>query len=168
MLKNNDEWIEYEKCLLNNDIDNIYFLDNKVIDITRNKSSIKIYGLHLTDGYYKRFIKQPLKIESINKLLNESQRDEFNILIAHNPDYFKEYSKWGADIVISGHNHGGLVNLPILGGVISPRLRIFPKYDSGLYYENDSVLVLSSGIGAHTLKIRVNNKPELIILKLNA
>lgn len=168
MMKKNHEWIDYEKCLINNDIDNIYYLDNKVIDITRNKSSIKIYGLHLTDGYYKRIIKQPLDKDVINKLLNESETDKFNILIAHNPDYFKEYCNWGADLVISGHNHGGLINLPILGGVISPRLRIFPKYDSGLFYENDCVLVLSSGIGAHTLKIRVNNKPELIIIKLNA
>lgn len=164
MVKKNQEWLEYEKYLLDLESDNIYFLDNKTIEISLGTSKINIYGLHLTDGYYKRFIKKPLLKSTLDKLLGEINDDSFNILIAHNPDYFPEYKNWGADLVLSGHNHGGLLKLPIIGGVISPRLRLFPKYDYGEFKIADSILILSSGLGAHSLKIRVNNKPELVIV----
>ncbi len=167
MLKKKDEWLTYEKALLNSKNDNIYFLDNKVIELERGKAHIKIYGLHLTDGYYKRFIKKKLTRESLDTLLGTSDLEGLNILIAHNPDYFAEYCQWGADIVLSGHNHGGLMKLPLLGGVISPRLRIFPKYDCGMFVEEDSMLILSGGLGAHSLRIRVNNKPEIVIIELD-
>ncbi len=167
MVKKNQEWLEYEKYMLDLDSENIYFLDNKTIEITLGNSNINIYGLHLTDGYYKRFIKKELSKQSLDKLLGESNSCVFNILIAHNPDYFKEYKQWGADLILSGHNHGGLLKLPILGGVISPRLRLFPKYDYGVFKIDDSILILSGGLGAHSIKIRVNNKPELVIINFD-
>ncbi len=167
MLRKNKEWLEYEKYMLSTNNDNIYFLDNKKIKLTIGNSSINIYGLHLADGYYKRFIKKKLDNNVLIKLLDETNTDEFNILIAHNPDYFENYMKWGADLVLSGHNHGGLVRLPILGGVISPRLRIFPKYDYGFFNIDNSSLILSGGLGAHSMKIRVNNKPEIVIVEFS-
>ena len=164
MIRKNKEWLEYEKYMLSTINDNIYFLDNKKIKLTIGNNSINIYGLHLTDGYYKRIVKKKLEQNVLEKLLDKTVSNEFNLLIAHNPDYFEEYSSWGADLVLSGHNHGGLLRLPLLGGVISPRLRIFPKYDYGLFKLNKSTLILSGGLGAHSMKIRVNNKPEIVIV----
>ena len=164
MVRKNKEWLQYEKQII--DEDNIYYLDNKKIEITLGNSSLMLYGLHLTDGYYKRFIKKSLEQEELYKLLEKPDDKTYNILIAHNPDYFNIYSEWGADLVLSGHNHGGLIKLPIIGGVISPRLRLFPKYDYGIFNNNESTLVLSGGLGAHSLKIRVNNRPELVVIKL--
>lgn len=168
MIKDINQWNEYEEILLNSPNDNIYYLDNKSLKLTRNDSSMWIYGLHLTDGYYKRFIKKKLDVDDINRVLGESKDNDFNILISHNPDYFKIYSKWGANVTLSGHNHGGLVRLPLLGGLISPRLRLFPKFDYGKFYNYEDVLILSGGLGAHSLKIRFNNKPELVIINLNS
>ena len=167
MTKKPEEWLIYEKQLLEYRDDNLYFLDNKFIELTRGNSNIRIYGLHLTDGYYKRFIGKELIKQQMDTLLGECRGECLNILIAHNPDYFEKYCEWGADVVISGHNHGGLIRLPLFGGVISPRLRIFPKYDYGLFYQSDNVMVLSGGLGAHSLKIRINNKPELVVLELS-
>ena len=92
--------------------------------------------------------------------------EDYNILIAHNPDYFKVYSEWGANLVLAGHNHGGLVKLPFLGGVLSPRLHLFPKYSYGLYKKGESKMILTGGLGSHSLKIRVNNVPELVFIEL--
>ncbi len=165
MVKKSEEWLEYEKHLIAED--NIYYLDNKKIEISLGNSKIIIYGLHLTNGYYKRFVKKHLNNDEISRLLGNLDKNEYNILIAHNPDYFNEYSSWGADLVLSGHNHGGLMKLPFIGGVISPRLRLFPKYDYGMFNEYDSTLILSGGLGVHSLKIRVNNRPELVIINLS-
>ncbi len=48
-----------------------------------------------------------MKVSYLNSLLGRPSSDEYNILIAHNPDYFKAYAAWGADLVLSGHVHGG-------------------------------------------------------------
>lgn len=85
--------------------------------------------------YYKKLSRREMKVSYLNSLLGRPSSDEYNILIAHNPDYFKAYAAWGADLVLSGHVHGGIMRLPVLGGVLSPSLRLFPRYDGGLYTE---------------------------------
>ena len=58
------------------------------------------------------------------------------------------------------------MNIPLLGGVISPQLKLFPKYDAGVFKIGDSTMILSRGLGTHTVPVRVNNKAEVIIIDL--
>ncbi len=88
--------------------------------------------------------------------------DGFKILLAHNPADFETYAKWGADLSFSGHIHGGFIRLPFVGGVISPELKLFPKYQAGIYKKNSRKLVVSRGLG----RIRVFNRPEIVIVTL--
>ena len=97
----------------------------------------------------------------LNTTIGKTRRGRCNILIAHNPDYFEEYSDWGADLVLSGHIHGGIMRLPVLGGVIAPSYRLFPKYDGGIFKEKNSTMLLSRGIGSHTIPLRFFNPAEL-------
>ncbi len=158
-------WNEYMNLLENNS--NVYFLSNtsEYIDIKGNK--INILGLDLDVEYYKRFVEKKLTKKDLEDMFGSLNLDQYNILIAHNPDYFKIYADYGADLVCSGHNHGGLVKLPFIGGVISPRFRIFPKYDYGVFEKENTNMVLTSGLGAHSIKIRVNNIPELVVIDIN-
>ncbi|MDO7206165.1 hypothetical protein Q5M85_20820 [Paraclostridium bifermentans] len=48
-------------------------------------------------------------------------------MLAHTPFFFEDYSDYGADLVLSGHVHGGIIRLPLLGGVLSPNREFFPK-----------------------------------------
>lgn len=144
----------------------IYLMDNQSIVLKKNNASVMLTGLNLGIGYYKRLSKIKLTVDNMNGLLGKCDKSFYNILIAHNPDYFETYAAWGADLVVSGHNHGGLLRLPVLGGVISPRLNLFPKYDRGIYHRNGATMVLSGGMGAHSVKMRVNNRPELICMEL--
>ena len=54
----------------------------------------------------------------------------------------------------------------MLGGVLAPSLRLFPKYDGGLFEEGDSRMVLGRGLGSHTIPIRLFNPGELIVVRL--
>lgn len=145
---------------------NVFLLENDKKKITLNNSNVTISGLDLDIDYYKRFIEKKLTKQDIVSMIGEVDSDSYNILIAHNPDYFEVYADYGAELVCSGHNHGGLMRLPFLGGVISPRLRIFPKYDYGIYTKNNTKMVLTGGLGAHSIKIRVNNVPEIVVLNI--
>ena len=103
----------------------------------------------------------------LEKKLGRPDRSRFNILIAHNPSYFPAYAEFGADLVLSGHVHGGIARIPFLGGVISPALRLFPKYDGGRYREGESVMILGRGLGTHTIPVRFLNPGELVEVIVN-
>lgn len=135
--------------------------------VALSSANIDIYGLQVDRCYYRKLRTYPMPETYISDRLGEPKRDKFQILIAHNPDYFKEYAKWGADLVVSGHVHGGLMKLPILGGVLSPKLTLFPQYDGGRYEEGDCVMILSRGLGTHTLPIRIFNPGELVTVRVS-
>lgn len=134
---------------------------------------IVIYGLEIDREYYKRGRRTPMNVEYLREKLGTPDKTKFNILLAHNPEYFKVYAAWGADLVISGHVHGGIMRLPLLGGVIAPSLAVFPKYSGGLYEEttkegHKSVMILSHGLGSHTIPIRIFNPGQLVVLELDS
>ncbi|MDE6128881.1 MAG: metallophosphoesterase [Lachnospiraceae bacterium] len=128
---------------------------------------IAIYGLELERAYFQRFTKKNMPDTYLAELLGKKDEGCYTVLLAHNPDYFPEYAKWGADLVLAGHVHGGIVRVPFLGGLISPSLRLFPKYDGGLYTEGHSHMALGRGIGTHSPKVRVLNPAELLVIEVD-
>lgn len=157
-------WEEYMQVLDLEHHDSIKLLDQSSCFIEKNQEKISITGLTLDKTHFKRFIMKKFDKSLITKLYTKD--DCFRILMAHNPDYFDTYVEADADLVVSGHNHGGVLRLPFLGGVISPRFHIFPRYDKGKYEKNDTTMILSGGLGTHSIPFRVNNLPELVLILL--
>ena len=56
--------------------------------------------------------------------------------------------------------------MPFLGGIASPAVRFFPKYDGGIFDIGKSKMVVSRGLGTHTLPVRIFNPAELIIIRI--
>ena len=128
--------------------------------------NIDLCGLQIGQEYFGHFTKKEITETYMDKLVGKANRDCFQILIAHNPVYFKKYADWGADLVLSGHIHGGVVRLPWLGGVISPTATFFPKYDGGRFQEGTSTMILGRGLSTHTLPIRMWNPGEIVLVTL--
>ena len=156
-------WMEYRKGLTQQ---NITFLDNKSVSFTKNGASLRITGLSLGLEYFERHKMLELNQNHLKKIIGEKRKNEFQILMAHHPFYFKEYTDWGADLVVSGHVHGGMVRLPGIGGLLSPQAKFFPKYQAGLYKKKDKVMVVSRGLGSHSIMPRLFNIPEIVFLRL--
>ncbi len=144
----------------------VHFLINDKAVVPAGKTYINIYGYSLENSYYRKCCRLELTSRQIVHVLGEADKRCFNILIAHNPIYGDTYAKWGADLTVSGHLHGGIVRLPKIGGVLSPQFRLFPKYDGGHYLIGDGHMIVSRGLGSHTVNIRIFNRPELIVIKL--
>ncbi len=145
--------------------DNVKWLINESYYIS--DLNISVTGLDMDASFYQRFKLKKMDESYLEDLLPAINRSSYNILLAHNPDYFDAYAAWGADLVFSGHNHGGLIIIPNIGGLISPMVRLFPRYYKGLYEINDSRMILTGGLGGHTLNFRVNNKPEICVINLS-
>lgn len=134
--------------------------------VTLPSYNMDIYGLEIDRAYYKKIVSPHMERSYLDGLMGNPDPNRFNLLIAHNPDYFETYAEWGADLTVSGHVHGGLMILPFLGGVVSPRLNLFPRYDGGKFESGEKEMVLSRGLGTHTLPIRIFNPGELVVIDL--
>lgn len=138
----------------------IYFPDNEIVSLVLQGKNVDFMGLTLKHEYYYKKKRQALPPEAIEiPLMHNPER---TILLAHFPDHFPDYTKL-ASLVVSGHNHGGIIRLPFVGGIISPQLYL-PPYTRGCYAEGDSTMVVSAGIGSHSLPARLFNRIEYCII----
>lgn len=133
--------------------------------VNLSEYGIVIYGAEIDKYFYKRFRTGKMPPEYLEEILGKASKEMYTVLLAHNPDYFPQYAAWGADLVLSGHVHGGVARVPLWGkGVLSPAMRFFPKYDGGIFEHEGSGMVLSRGLGTHTIPVRVFNPAELWVV----
>lgn len=136
---------------------------------------IRITALDLDECFYRKALlqrKEPMEQGYLEKKLGAGPSGQgpigepFQILLAHSPLYFKEYADWGADLTLSGHFHGGTIRLPWLGGVMTPQYQFFLPVCAGTFYIGEKAMVVSRGLGTHSINIRLNNRPQLVVLKV--
>ena len=91
------------------------------------------------------------------------------ILMTHIPILFEtQLSGYGFDLGLAGHVHGGIVKLPIVGGLYSDEEGFFPKFCAGKYVlDKQQTLIISAGLGdSKTFPPRINNMPELVVIDI--
>lgn len=147
-------------------------LNNEKVVVSKGNSNINIYGLIVPLDYYPYLFKnyknrkKSLDKNFITNRLGILNEEEFNIMLAHTPFFFEDYTNYGVDLVLAGHVHGGIIRLPIVGGVLSPNREFFPKYDFGKYEDKNTSMILSKGLGGSKVLIRFNCKPEIVSITL--
>lgn len=94
--------------------------------------------------------------------------DRFSLVLSHRPELLPAYAEAGADLVLSGHAHGGQVRLPGIGGLFAPGQGILPRLTSGVYARGETRLVVSRGLGNSSFPLRVFNPPEIVTVTLRA
>lgn len=145
----------------------VHWLSNEKVSVKWDECMVNILGLELPKQKYKKFQKQSLDVGEVRQFLGDTDPTGYNLMIAHNPTFMDTYLKWGADLVVSGHLHGGVVRLPFVGGVISPQFDLFPKYSGEMKKVGEAVAVVSKGIGIHTIKVRLFNPAEVVVMHIN-
>ena len=137
-------------------------LTNEYVTLTRNGDSILLAGIDDPNGFADQ--KTP---EALAEEVRAAASGAFWMLLAHRNNYFEnEYSYLGADLVISGHGHGGLIRLPFTDGLVSVERSLFPSYTAGFYHANGSDLFVSRGLGNSGRTFRLFNRPEIVVLTL--
>lgn len=143
----------------------VCFLENKAENIEKNGMKFSIYGLELDSSVNRKFKKADVTEKTVEEKIGKKGKD-YSILMAHNPAYMDAYKKWGADLILSGHLHGGLVRFPGIGAVVTPQGFLFPKYSGEMRREGEQTIVVSRGLGSHTINIRLFNMPEVIAIEV--
>ena len=134
-------------------------LENEYTEVNINGNEIRLGGL---SDYHPSF-------ENLNEYLKDfADTEKFTLLLSHCPEYYI----WGVDevkidLMLSGHTHGGQVIIPFKGGLYAPEQGYFPKYDYGVFYEENTTLVITRGLGTSRQALpRFNNPPEVLCLTL--
>ena len=137
-------------------------LSNEYVSLSRNGDHILLAGIDDPNGFADQ--KTPAELAGE---LRAAEPEAFWMLLAHRNNYFeKEYSFLGADLVISGHGHGGVIRLPFTDGLLSVERSFFPSYTAGFYEANGGKVFVSRGLGNSGRTFRLFNRPEVVILTL--
>ena len=137
-------------------------LTNEFVALERDGGVIFLAGIDDPNGFADQNSPEALAEE-----VKAAAGGGFWMLLAHRNNYFeKQYSSLGADLVISGHGHGGLIRLPFTDGLISVERTLFPSYTSGFYQFNGRDVFVSRGLGNSGPSFRLFNRPQLVTLTL--
>ncbi|EOO16200.1 metallophosphoesterase [Bacillus cereus] len=104
----------------------------------------------------------------IDSTLKNLRQQDFNMLLVHEPDVVDKVAGYPVDFQISGHSHGGQVQIPFVGPLITTKLA--EKYVEGMYeLEGKSkslYLYVNRGIGTTRMPVRFWSVPELSVFVL--
>ena len=143
-------------------------LEDERTDISLEGDTITLIGVN-DPSYQTDYLFGDSETVMSSKLTElHTDGDGFTILLSHRPELFETYTNHNIDLVLSGHAHGGQFRLPFIGGLVAPNQGLFPEYDSGLYTEENTNMLVSRGIGNSILPFRINNRPEVILIELQA
>ena len=87
------------------------------------------------------------------------------VLLSHQPRVLDFAESENVGLILSGHTHGGQINLPLIG----PPARFATaelKYSQGLFRRGDTHLYVSRGTGVIGLPLRLGVRPEIAVLRL--
>lgn len=148
-------------------------LDNDNEVLTKGDEEINLLGLAdpLTI-FYEEIDEEGSEELVIKRNLTEVSEDTsdtaLNLLLSHRAELMEIYADSDVDLALTGHAHGGQIRLPIIGGLFSPSQGFFPKYTTGEYLENNTTMIVSRGLGNSIFPLRVLNRPELVVITLEA
>ena len=156
VMGNHDHWVDPEMVreILNDS--GIIELANRIYPIHRGQARLLVAGI---DDYIVRN-------DRLNEVLDQLPEEGAAILLAHEPDFADISARTGRfDLQISGHSHGGQINLPFLGPLSLPRYA--RKYTSGLYRVNGMIQYTNRGVGLVHIPFRLNSDPEITVFHFN-
>ena len=128
---------------------------------------MRITGCNMKERYYRhRFTVPQMEEGELERHVGKADRERFQILMLHSPLFFDCCRRWGADLTLCGHFHGGTIRLPFLGGVRTPQYQFFLPWCAGQFDREKKTMIVSRGLGTHSINIRLNNRPQLVHIRL--
>ena len=142
----------------------VTYLSNQSVTVGED---LRITGYNVKTPYYHhRFTVPKMRKEEIEESVGKADGKRYQILLIHSPLFFDCCRSWGADLALCGHFHGGTIRLPFLGGVMTPQYQFFLPWCAGRFDREGKTMIVSRGLGTHSINIRLNNRPQLIHIRL--
>ena len=159
----NHEWAsgEIESLAAILDETEIRYLRNEYVTLERQGEQIILAGVEDPNGPVGQ-----IRPDVLVRNLREDYPEDFVVFLGHRDNWPERYPALDVDLIFSGHGHGGVIRLPLIGGLFSTEYRLFPRYDAGFYNEGNYDFVLSRGLGNFNAIPRFLNPPEIVSVTL--
>lgn len=161
-MENNDVTGNFHKFQKKAQEFGVKILKNSTDKVNICGNSLVLYGLELEEEFYKKPFSPRMPLGCLDTRFGRPEGENYHILLAHSPKYGKEYLKWGADLTVCGHYHGGVLRFSRHCGLVSPQFHLFPEFCCGDFKKGDSRMVVSAGIGEHSMPLRICN-PRVVV-----
>ena len=123
----------------------VNYLQNKTVQW---RDDIAVSGVDIAWKYYQDFHPDSMVPSYLTRRLGKAESERFQILLAHSPLFFDAYAGWG------------------LGGVMTPQYQFFHPFCGGVFEQNGRWMLVSRGLGTHSINIRIGNRPQLAVIRL--
>ena len=136
-------------------------LRNKYTFLTRGGDTVILAGTDDINGPADM-----IKPDELVAKIREAEGRGFIVMLEHRNYNLALYSELEVELVLSGHSHGGIIRLPLVGGLIGQQRDWFPENTNGVCAQGGTKMVVSRGIGNHTGFPRFLNNPEVVVVVL--
>lgn len=134
-----------------------HVLRNRGVVIERDGA--RLFVTAIDDTWTKR--------ANIELAMKERPAEVPTVFLAHDPDRFPLIAKYGVELVLAGHTHGGQIAFPFLARWINAS-KLAHKFHIGLYSQGESKLYVHPGLGTTGPPIRLGAAPEVALFTLRA
>ena len=135
----------------------VTILNNKNTQITIGDTVINLVGID----------NESTNHENLNLAFDGVDQEKYTILLSHSPGVVEKYQDIPADLILSGHTHGGQIRIPLIGAVIAPDQGFFPELDKGIFeIETGQYLYIDSGVGTSIAPVRFWNQSQVSLVEI--
>ena len=135
----------------------VEYMANRYLPLWRGGERIIIAGVD--DPMGRADMTKP---DELAEKLRSEYPEDFTLLLGHRNDWLEKYPQLPVDLILCGHAHGGIIRLPVIGGLFSAKHKLFAEYEKGLYEGEEYVLGVSCGFGNSIFIPRMFNRPEIV------
>lgn len=146
----------------------VQVLRNEHVTLAKGNDKIHIAGIDDPAHGKSDQSEREIAKQDIANAIEGLEEDGFTMLLSHRPELLPLYVASDFDIVFAGHAHGGQVRLPFIGGLVAPNQGFLPTYTAGKYELDQTVMMVSRGLGNSIILLRVFNRPEIVAVTLEA
>lgn len=144
-------------------------LESSFLDTEINGTKLRIGGY---SGYYREpaMMSPDMKEQGISFAEAFEATDDFCLLLDHIPTVWLDWNginRFSMDLVLSGHYHGGVIRIPIIGqGLYAPNIGKFPPYTKGKFVGEKATCILTTGMTSKYGIPRFFNPPEICVVEI--
>ncbi len=139
----------------------VEYLSNEYMPIYRGGEKIILAGVDDPMGRADM-----IKPDELIEKLRAEYPEEFTLLLGHRNTWVEKYPRLPVQLILCGHAHGGIIRLPVIGGLISAKHKLIAEFEKGLYSGEEFVMNVSCGLGNSVFIPRMLNRPEIVSIHL--